>query len=293
VFAGPRTREVTEIGFSPYLLAYTNDDFRAYTLIPVFPLRLFRHKSIFIRTDKGIERPEDLRDRRVGTAGHSTTSLTWIRGMLEHEYGVKPDEIRWVLSDQDPSADLAGSRSEQEQILPDGLDIDYATAGKSESDLLVDGEVDALFHAAEPEAFVEGHPLVGRLFTDSREAERAYFAKTGIFPIMHAVAIRTDVAEANPWLPGAVFRAYAAAKEQALQRLRAIGWAMISLPWLAQEAEATRQLMGENYWPYGIEANRNTLTALLEYSYEQGLTHRTPSLEELFHPSTLELTGAP
>jgi 4,5-dihydroxyphthalate decarboxylase len=293
VFAGPRTREVTEIGFSPYLLAYTNNDFLAYTLIPVFPLRLFRHKSIFIRTDRGIEKPEDLRGRRVGTSGYSTTSLTWIRGMLEHEYGVKPEEIRWVLSDEDSSADLAGSRSEQEQLLPDDLEIAYAASGKSESDLLVDGEVDALFHAAEPKAFAEGHPLVGRLFADSRAEERAYFAKTGIFPIMHAVAIRSDVAEANPWLPEAVFRAYTAAKQNAFRRLRTTGWAMISLPWLSQEVEATRELMGENYWPYGIEANRKTLTALLQYSREQGLTHRTPSLEELFHPSTLELTETP
>ncbi len=293
VFAGPRTREVTEIGFSPYLLAYTNDDFRAYTLIPVFPLRLFRHKSIFIRTDKGIERPGDLRGKRVGTAGYSTTSLTWIRGMLDHEYGVRPEEISWVLSDEDSSADLTGSRSEQEQVLPDNLEIAYGTAGKSESDLLVDDEVDALFHAAEPRAFVEGNPLVGRLFTDSRAVERAYFTKTGIFPIMHAVAIRSDVAEANPWLPKAVFNAYAAAKQHAYRRLRTTGWAMISLPWLAQEAEATRQLMGENYWPYGIEANRNTLTALLQYSHEQGLTRRLLSLEELFHPSILEQTETP
>jgi len=293
VFAGPRTREVTEIGMSPYLLAYANDDFRAYTLIPVFPLRLFRHKSIFIRTDMEIERPEDLRGKRVGTSGYSTTSLTWIRGTLEHEYGVRPDEIQWVLSDEDSSADIAGGRSEQEQMLPDGLDISYGTAGKNESELLVDGEVDALFHAVEPEAFVAGNPLVGRLFTDSRAAERAYFAKTGIFPIMHAVAIRTDVAEANPWLPRATFRAYAAAKEQALQRLRKMGWAMISLPWLAQEAEATRELMGENFWPYGVEANRETLTALLRYSHEQGLTQRELWVDELFHPSTLELNEAP
>ncbi len=201
--------------------------------------------------------------------------------MLEHEYGVKPEEVRWVLSDEDSSADLAGSRSAQEQMLPDNLEVAYGPAGKSESDLLVDDEVDALFHAAEPKAFVDGDPLVGRLFTDSRTAEHAYFAKTGIFPIMHAVAIRSDVAEANPWLPEAVFRAYATAKQQALQRLRSMGWAMISLPWLGQEAEATRELMGDNYWPYGMETNRITLTALLEYSHEQGLTDRTPSLPQL------------
>ncbi len=293
VFSGPRTREITEIGLAPYLLAYANDDFRAYTLIPVFPLRLFRHKSIFVRTDMGIERPEDLRGKRVGTSGYSTTSLIWIRGMLEHEYGITPEEIQWVLSDEDSSSDIAGSRSTQEQMLPEGLDVVYGTAGSSESDLLVNGEVDALFHAVEPKAYVDGNPLVGRLFTDSRASERAYFAKTGIFPIMHAVAIRTDVAEANPWLPEKVFRAYADAKKQALHRLRAMGWVMISLPWLAQEAEATRELMGDDYWPYGIESNRDTLTALLQYTHEQGLTERIISPEEMFHPSTLELTETP
>jgi 4,5-dihydroxyphthalate decarboxylase len=290
VFAGPQTREVTEIGLLPYLLAYANDGFRDYTLLPLFPLRLFRHKSIFIRTDKGIEKPEDLRGRRVGTSGYSTTSITWIRGMFEHEYGIKPEEIRWVLSDEDSSAELAGRRSDHELEIPDGIDVSRGTAGKSESDLLIDDEVDALFHAAEPQAFVDGHPLVGRLFSDSRAVERAYFASTGVFPIMHAVAIRTDVASANPWLPEALFRAYVAAKQAALQRLRTMGWAMISLPWLAQEEEATRQLMGENFWPYGIEANRVTLTALLQYAHEQGLTRSRVAVDDLFHPASLELS---
>ncbi|MGI9645913.1 MAG: ABC transporter substrate-binding protein [Ilumatobacteraceae bacterium] len=290
VFAGPQSWEVTEIGLLPYLLAYANDGFRDYTLLPLFPLRLFRHKSIFIRTDKGITRPEDLRGKRVGTSGYSTTSLTWIRGMLEHDYGIKPTELRWVLSDEDSSAGLAGRRSEHERELPHGIDVSHGTAGKSESDLLVDDEVDVLFHAAEPQAFVDGHPLVSRLFPDSRAVERAYYAKTGIFPTMHAVAIRADIASANPWLPEALFRAFVTAKRAALQRLRTMGWAMISLPWVAQEEEATRQLMGENFWPYGLEQNRTTLTALLQYAHEQGLTPSQVPVNDLFHPASLELT---
>lgn len=290
IFSGPGTREVSEVGLSPFLLAYANDDFRAYTLIPVFPLRLFRHKSIFIRKDSGISGPEDLRDRKVGTAGYSTTSLTWIRGILQHEYGVKPDEIRWVLSDEDSSAHLAGQRSDQELAIPDNIEVTYGMAGKDESDMLVDGDVDALFHAAEPRAFVEGNPQIARLFPDSRITERSYFAKTGIFPIMHAVAIRSDVAEANPWLPEAVFHAYSAAKQQAYRELRTTAWVMNSLPWLTQEAEATRDLMGENFWPYGIESNQTTLSAILQYSDEQGLTRRRLSVEEVFHPSTWKLT---
>ncbi len=290
-FGGAQAWEVTEIGLLPFLIAWVNDGFLDYELIPVFPLRVFRHKSIFIRTDKGIATPEDLRGKRVGASGYSTTSLAWIRGMFEHEYGVKPEEIQWVLSTDDSSADVTGERSAQELMLPDNLHIRYGTPGKSESELLVDDEVDALFHAAEPEAFVKGDPIVGRLFADSRSEEQAYFAKTGIFPIMHAVAIRSDVVQANPWLPESIFRAYAAAKQQALKRLRTLGWAMISLPWVAQEEEATRHLMGDDYWPYGIEANRASLESLLQYSYEQGLTQRVPLLEELFHPSTLNLNG--
>ena len=289
VFDGPRTRDVTEVGLSPYLLAYANDDFRAYTLIPVFPLRLFRHKSIFIRKDRGISRPEDLRGKKIGTPGYSTTSLTWIRGILQHEYGVKPEEIRWVIADKDSSADLAGARSAQEQMIPENVEITYGTGGKDESELIVDGEVDALFHAAEPRAFTEGHPQIRRLFADSRAAERTYFAKTGMFPIMHAVAVRTDVVEANRWLPEAVFRGYSGAKQQDYRDLRTKAWAMSSLPWLAQEADATRELMGENFWPYGIEPNRTALSAILEYSHEQGLASRHLAVEEMFHSSTWKL----
>ena len=292
VFEGPRTREVTEIGLLPYLIAYANKGFRDYVLIPVFPLRTFRHKSIFIRTDRGIERPEDLRGRRVGTPGYSSTSLVWIRGLLQHQYGVSPEEIEWVLSSGDSSAGVAGVISAGEQVIPEGVQVTYGTAGKDESELLVDGEVDALFHGVEPRAFVEGNPLVGRLFTDSRETERQYFADTGIFPVAHSVAVRADVIADAPWLPEAVFQGYVTAKERALGRLRAMGWAMISLPWLGQEEEATRQLMGDDYWPYGVEQNRTTLEVLLQYSFEQGLLERELTVDEIFHPSAVGLTEA-
>ncbi|MDX2380345.1 MAG: ABC transporter substrate-binding protein [Acidimicrobiia bacterium] len=288
VLVGPRTREVSEIGMLPYLLAVANDDFGDYVLIPVFPLRLFRHKSIFVRVGAGIERPEDLRGRRVGTSGYSSTSLTWIRGMLQHQYGVAPSDLHWVLSDEDSAIELAGERSANEMVLPDGIDASTGTPGKSESDLLVDGEVDVLFHAAEPEAYVRGDSRVARLFADSRAAEQGYFQATGIFPIMHAVAVRCDVVADHPDLPVALTQSYAVAKHRALQRLRAQGWAMISLPWLAQEEEATRRLMGEDFWPYGIETNRTTLDTLLQYAAEQGLTTRRLTIEELFHPSTLD-----
>jgi len=264
VFSGPKTREVTEIGLSPYMLAFAKEGFRDYTLIPVFPLRLFRHKSIFIRTDRGIEKPQDLRGRRVATPGYSSTSLTWIRGIMQHEYGVKPEEIKWIVSSKDSSAKASGGASKLENILPNGISVQTGPEGKDESDLLVDGDVDALFHAAEPRAFQEGHPRIARLFADSRKTERAYFSKTGIFPIMHAVAIRKNLIAANPRLPKAVFQAYSRAKRLTYETMKNSAWFNNSLPWIGQELEETRRLMGDNFYSYGIEPNRKTLEALFQ-----------------------------
>ena len=286
VFQGPQTIEITEIGLNPYMLAFANDGFRGYSLLPIFPLRTFRHKSIFIRTDRGIDRPEDLRGRRIATPGYSSTSLTWIRGVLADEYGVTPEDVEWVVTSKAVDA-TAGETSKQEKMVPEGLTIQQGPPGKDESDLLVSGEVDAVFHASEPRAFVERNPIVGRLFPDNRSVERAYFAKTGIFPIMHAVAVRDDVIEANPWFPEAVFNAYSKAKQMNQKMLQNLGWAMVSLPWAGAELEETRELMGDNYWPYGIEANRTTLETLFRYSHDQGLASRKLTIEELFHPASL------
>ncbi len=293
VFSGPQTRQVTEIGLLPFVLAYANEEFRDYTLIPVFPLRVFRHKSIFIRTDRGITKPEDLRGRKIATPGYSSTSLTWIRGIMQHEYDVKPEEIKWVVSSTDSSAKDSGGASRLENVLPKGISIHTGPKGKDESDLLVDGDVDALFHAAEPRAYQEGHPKVARLFSDSRKTERAYFAKTGIFPIMHAVAMRRDAILAHPWLPKAVFDAFSRAKQLTYDYMKKSAWYKTSLPWVAQEAEETRKLMGNNYWPYAIEPNRKALGTLFQYSYEQGLASRKVKIEELFHASTLDLKEEP
>jgi len=290
IFAGPQTRAVTEIGLNPFMLAYANDAFRDYTLIPVFPLRVFRHKSIFIRNDRGIETPEDLRGKKIATPGYSSTSLTWIRGIMQDEYGVTPKDVQWVISAKDSASGASGGPSKQENVLPEGLTVISGPPGLDESDLLESGEVDALYHAAEPRAFTEGHPKVARLFADSRATERAYFEKTGIFPIMHAVAIKMDVLQENPWLIEAVFNAYSDAKRLTYAYLSNAAWYKTSLPWVKQEVEDTRALMGENFWPYGIEPNRKALNALFRYAHEQGLSSRELTIEGLFHPSGLHLT---
>ena len=177
LFSGPQTYDVTEIGLHPYMLAYANEGFRDYLLLPIFPMRLFRHKSIFIRTDRGIDKPEDLRGKKITTAGYSSTSLTWIRGIFQDEFGLKPEDMQWIVSQKDSSAKNSGKVSKQENIFPEGVPIQMGPEGKDESDLLASGAVDATFHAAEPKAYIEGHPKVGRLFPDYRSTERAYFKK--------------------------------------------------------------------------------------------------------------------
>lgn len=290
-FSGPQTYDVTEIGLMPYLLAWSNDDFRDYPLLPVFPLRTFRHKSIFIHADSGIKKPEDLQGRRVGTPGYSSTSLTWIRGMLSDEHGVTPEDIDWVVSAEDSAANVSGRRSAQEMAVPDGISISTGPAGKDESDLLVEREVDALFHAAEPRAFVEGHPKVRRLFEDPRATEQAYFDRTGIFPIMHTVAMRGDLLEREPWLAKAVFDAYVTAKQLSYTDMRN-NWALRTLPWFAQELDSTQALMGVNFFPYGIEQNRKALDTLCRYAFEQGLATKRVAVDDLFSPAMSALSGA-
>jgi 4,5-dihydroxyphthalate decarboxylase len=173
---------------------------------------------------------------------------------------------------------------------PKGVAIEDGPAGKNESELLVEGAVDAVFSAKEPQAFIDGNPIVARLFSDSRATEHAYFEKTRIFPIMHAVAIRNDAIEKYPWLPNRTFEAYSQSKSLMYENMRDIGWAMVALPWFAQELDDTRKLMGDNFWPYGLTTdNRKTLDALFQYSHEQGFSKRQLKIEELFHPSTLDL----
>ena len=290
VFNGPQTLDVTEIGLHPFMLAYANDGFRDYTLLPIFPLRLFRHKSVFIRTDRGIEKPQDLRGKKIATSGYYSTSLTWIRGIFQDEYGLKPEDMQWIVSSKDSSAKDAGKVSKQENIFPKGVPIRMGPEGKDESDLLASGEVDATFHAAEPRAYIEGHPKVARLFPDYRSTERAYFSKTGIFPIMHAVAIKKSLAKKNPWVIEAVFKAYSQSKQMAYNYMAKAAWAYDSLPWFGQEFEETRALMGDNYYSYGIKPNSKALKALFRYSHQQGLCKKELTIEELFEPASLGLT---
>jgi len=287
-FGPDRKYEVTEIGLIPFIRKYINEDFRSYTLMPVFISRVFRHRNVFVHVDSGIEKPEDLRGKRVGTPGYGFSANTWIRGFLLDEYGVKADEMQWIETTESSDGAKLSPKLDR-HYLPDDFPLVKGPPGVDESKLLLSGGCDALITAITPRAFLEGNPKIKQLFPDIRATEQDYYRKTHIFPIMHAVAIRTDAIKANPWLPKAVFEMYSKAKQKTYANLETTTSLKVTLPWVTQEFEDTRSLMGKNFWPYGVEANRKELELVMHYTHEQGLVKHRLKFEELFHPSTLKL----
>ena len=286
-FGPEKTYDVTEMGLIPYVSKYINDGFRDYVLIPVFISRTFRHRNIFVHVDAGIEKPEDLRGKRVGTPGYGMSANTWIRGFLLDEYGLKADELHWIETTKS-SDDGALNAGFNQYYFPSDFPLEKGPPGVDESELLLSGGCDALITAITPRAYLDGNPKIRRLFGDVKSTEQSYFSKTGLFPIMHVVAVRREAAEEKPWLPAAAFRMYSEAKQFAYQNLESTTVLRTSLPWATDEYEETVKLMGEDYWRYGIESNRKELAAVMRYTYEQGLVKRQMDFEPLFHPSTLE-----
>lgn len=290
-FGPKKTYEVTEIGLMPFISKYVNEGFRDYTLVPVFISRTFRHRNIFVHVDSGIEEPADLRGRRVGTPGYGFSANTWIRGFLKDEYGIDPSDMQWIQT-RESSDGKEISQELQRYYLADDFPLSLGPPGVDESELLLSGSCDALITAITPRAYLEGNPKIRRLFPDVRSTEQAYYQNTGVFPIMHAVAVRIDAVESMPWLPMAVFDLYSKAKKLAYSRLESTTALLVTLPWVDQEFEATRALMGRDYWPYGIERNHKVLELAARYAFEQNLIRKKVDYRDLFHPSTLEIKEA-
>jgi 4,5-dihydroxyphthalate decarboxylase len=290
-FGSKKPYEVTEVGLIPYVTQFVNDGYRGYTLLPIFISRTFRHRNLYVHVDSGIESPEDLSGRTVGTPGYGSSANTWVRGMLQDQYGVAAADINWIESKK--SSDITGtisatSGSGSRYQLADDFPLSFGPPGVDESDLLLSRKCDALITPITPRAFMEGNPKIRQLFAPLKAAEQDYFRDTGLFPIMHVVAIRKDVAEASPGLPTEVLKMYSEAKQIAYANLATTTVLRTSLPWVSEEYEETRQLMGDDYWRYGIEANRKELEAVMRYTYEQGLVKERIVFEQLFHPSTLD-----
>ena len=268
--------DVAEIGFSPYLIALSRGA-TPYAAIPVFLSRMFRHSAVYIRTDRGIAGPADLRGKRIGVPEYQMSAVMWFRGYLQDEHGIAAKDIDWVQAGlADP-----GRRDKFPLNLPPGFPL--VSLGEETLDgMLADGRLDAVITARRPPCFVDGHPQVRRLFPDYRTAERDYYRRTGLFPIMHAVGIKRELLDQHRWLAASVYKAFQQAKRLAEAEFAETTALKIGLPWVNAEYEDTRQVMGEDFWPYGVAENRKVLSTMARYSYEQGLAVRLLEVEEMF-----------
>jgi 4,5-dihydroxyphthalate decarboxylase len=277
--------DVSELSMSSYtrmVAAGTCD----YVGIPAFVSRLFRHSGMYVRADSGIREPKDLKGKRIGLPEYQITAVVWMRGIMQHEYGVLPTDIQWRSGGQEEPG-----RDERTPLKPiPGLDLKPIGKDLTLVNMLRGGELDALFTARGPSSFLRGEPHIKRLFSDSRAAEQAYYKKTGMFPIMHLIGIKKELVAQYPWLPSSVYMAFCEAKALAMIDLLDVNALMVTHPWLIPETEETMALMGKDFWSYGIHENMKEITALSQYLFEQGLMDRKVAVEELFHKSMFEIS---
>ncbi len=252
-----------------------------FVAIPVFPSRIFRHGFITINRGSGIRTPEDLEGRRIGVPLYTMTAAIWIRGHLQHEYGVDLSTIHWVQG----SINSPGTHGNP-SVLPlvKSVPIEINESGKSLSQLLDEGAIDAIIGAELPLA-IRHNPEIRRLFPDFREVEKKFYARTGIFPIMHLVAIRRDVYEKHPIIATSLYKAFCESKDRALAKMRYTGALRYMLPWMTADLDEIDEVFGGDPWPYGVAANTRTLEALVTYMVEQSVIAAPMRLAELFVPT--------
>jgi 4,5-dihydroxyphthalate decarboxylase len=279
-----REFEVAELSLSSYVLSLRQDP-PPFVALPVFPSRMFRHSSLYVHADAGIDSPADLRGKRVGTPEYQLTACVWMRGVLADEYGVPVDSVEHVTGGQETPGRIEKAGVD----LADGIRVSRAPEGLTLSGMLAEGGIDALCTPRVPSPFAAGDPRVRRLFPDVVAAEKDYWGRTGIFPIMHVAVVRRDVYERHPWVAQSLTKAFTAAKDEARDSLYDTSALRFMLPWLTPQLEEARALLGEDFWSYGLTGdNHRVLSTFLRYHREQGLSERLLTPEELFAPETLE-----
>ncbi|MEC3919304.1 4,5-dihydroxyphthalate decarboxylase [Nocardia sp. CDC160] len=282
-----REFDVAELGLTVYLRTLGSDE-SPFVAIPAFPARIFRHSAIFVNTASGISRPEDLAGKTVGEFGmYGQDSGVWAKGMLSDDYGVTPDKCRWVIGGLDrpmPPFDFVPHPH------PADVQVEQAPPGRSLGAMLDSGEIDALISSNAPQCVLDGSRHVARLFPDHEVVERDYYRRTGIFPIMHTVVLPRSPVAAHPGLARTVYEAYLAAKNAGMDRYRTgrkVYQVRTMLPWTNALFERNAELFPADWWPYGLDANRATIDTFLRYHFEQGLSARRLTCEELFTPELL------
>lgn len=275
--------DICELSFSSHVVKLAQGTSR-YVGVPAFVSRAFRHTSIYVRSDRGIREPRDLIGRRIGIPEYQLTACVWARAFLEDDFGVKPSDVVWVRG----GIEEPGRPEKIRLDLPSQIRIENAPEGRSLNSLLLSGEIDAFIGPRAPSSYDQGNPLVMRLFADPTAAAISYFRHTRIFPIMHVIGVRRELVEAQPWLPAACLKAFESSKNAAILKLTDTSATKVTLPFVEEQLKAARDLMGPDFWPYGVASNRPTIEAFLDHHHRQGLSSRRVALEEVFHPSTLD-----
>jgi 4,5-dihydroxyphthalate decarboxylase len=278
-----REFEVAEMSLSSYTVSLFSEA-RPFIAIPVFPSRYFRHSSIYVNAASGIREPKDLIGKRIGNPEYQMTAPAWIRGILSDEYGVPVNSVTYCTGGEEES----GRPEKLGLDLPPDIKIERIGPGQTLSAMLASGEIDALYTARMPSSFLKSGGRVRRLFENYVEVEKDYYRRTRIFPIMHTVVIRREVYEQNRWVAQSLYKAFCKAQAETYSDLYETAALKAMLPWLTAHVEDARREMGEDYWPYGLEKNRDTLATFLRYSYEQGLSKQLLRPEQLFAPEALE-----
>jgi 4,5-dihydroxyphthalate decarboxylase len=277
-FLKHREFDVSEVSMAKYCSLVASGD-TSLVAIPVFPSRVFRHSSVFVRADSDVRRPEDLAGRRIGVPEWAQTASVYSRGFLAHQYGVDLRSVQWVQA----GVNEPGRREKVRLHLPQGITC-TPVPDRSLNDMLLAGDLDAVLSARPPSASAPADGRLVRLFADSRTEEREYVAKTGVFPIMHTVAIRREVVDAHPWVPMSLFKAFSAARDNSIDRVLDSAVARVPVPWFREFATEVWDFIGGEPWPYGVEANATTLDTFLQYAHEQGVCERRLAPADLFAP---------
>jgi 4,5-dihydroxyphthalate decarboxylase len=274
--------DASELSMGAFLTAAARGR-RPFVAIPIFPSRTFRHRCIFVNTGSRINTVQDLRGRRMGVPEYSMTAAVWLRGLFEHEYGVAPKDIYWVQAGEEHP----GRKDRVDFEMPSGVHME-SCPGTTLNAMIESGEIDAMMSPRMPSCFLQGSPKVRRLFPDYRRVEMEYFKKTGLFPIMHVMVIKRSIYDKEPWVAQTLYKAFCQSKDICMRELYDTNILRVSLPWTSAEYERTCELMTAEYWPYGVEPNRNNLETLHGYLLEQGLIKQRLNLDELFAKETVE-----
>jgi 4,5-dihydroxyphthalate decarboxylase len=275
--------EAAEMSLSSYLVSLHRAE-RHFVAIPVFPSRFFRHSCIFVSRRSNITRPQELAGRKIGVPEYQMTAPVWIRGILADEFGVDPASMQYLTGGEEQP----GREEKLKLNLPARFRVQPIGPAQTLSAMLAAGEIDALFSARTPSTFRTRPDDVQRLFPDFVSVEKAYFAKTGVFPIMHVIAIRRDFYEANRWVARSLYKAFAAAQQYAYEDLVETAAYKTMLPWQIAALEDTVQTLGPRWWPYGLADNRSVIETFIRYHHEQGLSDHRLAPEELFAPESLQ-----